>query len=107
MPSKKSSPSPSATSASLTREWKTLYSSLNGKPVPKGTSYATILELAEDEKTQRAIVGLILTHAEEEGIFVSPDSLPFGMSASDGEIIISPKKIPKELMEKIHQLLKK
>lgn len=115
MPSKSSkSPKTSKTSRkvssespkSLTKEWKTLYASLNGKSIPKNTSYDSILSI-DDEKTQRAIVGLILTHAEEEGIFVSPDSLPFGLTSSSGEITIIPKKLPKELMEKIYQLIKK
>lgn len=103
MPPKKSS----SQETLLTKEWKTLYSSLNGKPIPKNTTYDSILELADDERSQRAIVGLILTHAEEEGVFVSPDSLPFGITAGDGEISIPSKKIPREVMEKIHQLLKK
>lgn len=83
-----------------------MYASLNGKSIPKNTSYDSILEV-DDEKTQRAIIGLILTHAEEEGIFVSPDTLPFGLTASSGEITIIPKKLPKELVEKIYQLIKK
>ena len=112
MPSKSSkSPKISRKSSSesprtLTKEWKTLYASLNGKSIPKNTSYDSILEV-DDEKTQRAIIGLILTHAEEEGIFVSPDTLPFGLTASSGEITIIPKKLPKELVEKIYQLIKK
>lgn len=87
---------------------KTLYESLSGKKIPKSTSYDSVLEMANDELTQKAVLGLIFFYAGDHGIKVSMKSLPYGMKfSSPTKVFIIGDNIPKELMEKIYQLLTK
>lgn len=71
-------------------------------------NYDSVLELASDELTQSAVLGLILFYAGDQGIKVSMKTLPYGMKFSPpSKVSIIGDNIPKELMEKIYQLLTK
>jgi len=85
------------------KEWKTLHDSLNGKNFSDTPDQ--ILAKAKSEDSQRAVMGLILYHATDEGLEFTKDDLPYSIKVVGGKIKITGKKLPMDLMKKINQLL--
>jgi hypothetical protein len=93
------------TSKKQLREWHTLYESLEGKNYTKDPE--NILTLAKDQRSQRAVFGLILCHATHTKVKYSINNLPYDIVEVDGKIVISGDKLPEPLIRKIYQMLSK
>jgi hypothetical protein len=89
----------------MTSEWKTLYQSLSGKSY--SSKNRTVLKKAVDARTQKAVLGLIMHHAQLQGENPSESNLPYGMKKVAKGVELNEDQIPREVMLKINQLVTK